>query len=289
MTGFPLHWLDLREPHDHRARSNEVLEALRDWRKRVAAGRALRIVDLGCGTGSTARYLTGRLTGPLQWCMVDNDPDLLAVAATSSVAGHEPSPCLIRVNLADADPGHLLEHHDLVAASALLDLVSQSWLERLWDAAETREVALLAALAYDGRIVIEPAHPVDPIIVRLVNRHQTRDKGFGPALGPSATAALAILARRAGWTVLVSRSDWVFAREQNHEIAGLLLTGWADAAREVHPLLGSAIDLWLHDRLTAAALRIRVGHQDLFACPPAQALPRPDLRKSQSNSVSAPS
>ena len=45
----------------------------------------------------------------------------------------------------------------------------------------------------------------------LFNRHQRRDKGFGPALGPTAATMLARLAAAAGARVVVGRSDWRLA------------------------------------------------------------------------------
>ena len=57
---FTLDWLALREPVDHRSRSELALAGLRDWWR---ARRASRVVDLGCGTGSNLRYLAPRLAG----------------------------------------------------------------------------------------------------------------------------------------------------------------------------------------------------------------------------------
>src|SRR4029078_10130503 len=75
---------------------------------------------------------------------------------------------------------------DLVTASALLDLVSKTWLERL--AAETvaRSISVYATLSYDGRVELAPLDPFDASIVAAVNAHQRTDKGFGTALGPAA-------------------------------------------------------------------------------------------------------
>ena len=75
---------------------------------------------------------------------------------------------------------------DLVTASALLDLVSETWLERLAVETAARSIPLYAALSYDGRIELTPPDPLDAAIVAAVNAHQRTDKGFGPALGPAA-------------------------------------------------------------------------------------------------------
>ncbi len=74
---------------------------------------------------------------------------------------------------------------------------------------------------------------------RLVNRHQLRDKGFGPALGPAAAHRVCDLFVGAGFDVFRSPSDWdvlpseVVLQQQ-------LIQGWAGAAAEVEPSEGSA-------------------------------------------------
>ena len=89
----------------------------------------------------------------------------------------------------------------LVTASALLDLVSESWLRRI--AVRCRDVGatVLFALTYDGRMRFEPAHAGDENIRTLVNHHQRTDKGFGPALGPAAIATAQTIFTELGYRV----------------------------------------------------------------------------------------
>ena len=49
---------------------------------------------------------------------------------------------------------------DLVATSALLDLVSQEWLDRLVVEAAARRLPVYAALTYNGHIDLDPARSV---------------------------------------------------------------------------------------------------------------------------------
>ena len=89
---------------------------------------------------------------------------------------------------------------DLVTTSALLDLVSAEWLERLAVEAAARRLPVYAALTYQGSASLDPAEPFDLEVIAAVNRHQRRDKGFGLALGPEAgewlqQATLAVRAR----------------------------------------------------------------------------------------------
>src|SRR5689334_14542898 len=85
--GFDLAWLDLREPVDHRSRSEDLGREL----KRHLGHRAfISVLDMGCGTGSNLRA-TAPLLGPEQhWTLVDKDERLLeaAVARLCTWAAH---------------------------------------------------------------------------------------------------------------------------------------------------------------------------------------------------------
>jgi hypothetical protein len=75
MTGFAADWLALREPVDRCARSAPVLAATRLWAdRRATPGCALRVVDLGAGTGGNLRCLAPYLSAPQAWTLVDDDP-----------------------------------------------------------------------------------------------------------------------------------------------------------------------------------------------------------------------
>ena len=127
MTGFSADWLELREPHDLRARNSAVLDAVVASQ---AGNRAIRIVDLACGTGSTLRALAPRFYAGQHWRLADNDLSLLArAAATARPSGVTVTAIPLDLNrdLEAARDGPI----DLVTTSALLDLVSEPWLDRL--------------------------------------------------------------------------------------------------------------------------------------------------------------
>ena len=90
---------------------------------------------------------------------------------------------------------------DLVTISALLDLVSDEWLQRLVVEIAVRHLPVYAALSYDGRIGLYAVRSADKKIVAAVNADQRTDKGFGPALGPGAAQAAAEQLERIGYVV----------------------------------------------------------------------------------------
>lgn len=279
MTKFSAGWLSLREPHDARARNPDVLGALADA---VAHRGLLEIVDLASGAGSTLRAISSALPRLQRWRLVDHDLELLERALATPAAGMS-----VVTVLADIASGieHVLEEPvDLVTASALLDLVSADWMDRLARQIVARGSMVYAALSYDGRVMFEHADPFDAAIVEAVNRHQRGDKGFGPALGPTAGAQAIARLEAGGYAVLQGLSDWALG-PQDVEIQIELLTGWAAAASELGDLSPAEIDGWLERRrhhIASGRSSIRVGHIDFFATPTGVLR----TERSQSNSTS---
>jgi hypothetical protein len=153
----------------------------------------------------------------------------------------------------------------------LLDLVSAAWLDRLALALAARAIPFYAALSYDGRTGFSPTDPFDTPVVAGMNAHQTTDKGFGPALGPTAAAFMIGRFKALGYSVVHGASDWVMGPE-DHTIQTEILTGWAGASDEIGALPLADATAWLTRRraaVDAGCSSLRVGHIDFFAIPSA--------------------
>lgn len=264
MSGFAAEWLALREPYDRQARNPAVLDAAA---ASLGGHPSVTIADLACGTGSTLRALSPRLAGQQNWRLVDNDLGLLARVSASGRGGVNvlPTPLDLNRDLEAALDGAV----DLVTASALLDLVSEDWLERLVVEIAARNVPLYAALTYDGRIEFDPPDPGDAAIIASVNSHQRSDKGFGPALGPAAPRAAITRLEAVGYSVIQGAADWQLGRD-DRTMQTETLSGWAAASREIGDMPLADIIGWLtrrRDAVTAGYSSIRVGHVDIFAQP----------------------
>jgi hypothetical protein len=264
MSGFSAAWLELREPYDRRARNATVLDAVA---RTLAGQQGVAIVDLACGLGSTLRALSPLLKARQTWRLADNDLSLLARTPQSSPPG-------LTVTTMPVDLNHDLEAAldgpvDLIATSALLDLVSSDWLQRLAVEAAARRLPVYAALSYDGRVELEPGDSADKKVIAAVNAHQRTDKGFGPALGPSAARSAIEAFERVGYAVVQGPSDWTFG-PQDSEIQVEILSAWAAAAREIGDAPPTDVIEWLTRRcnhVAAGRSAIRVGHVDFFARP----------------------
>ena len=265
MSGFSAEWLALREPFDMRARNPGVLDAVGDL---LGSRPSVRIADLACGAGSTVRALHRCLPVRQHWNLIDNDPRLLAIARNAVPAGNiELNP--VRLDLSAGLEAAFETPRDLITMSALLDLVSDEWIQRLLREVAARAIPVYAALTYDGRSDLSPADPGDAAIIAAFNAHQATDKGFGPALGPAAAAAAIAGLESSGYAVVSGPSDWVIGPD-DRAIQLELLQGWANAAREMKMMSDADVAGWLArrtDLVREGRSSMRVGHVDFLASP----------------------
>ena len=265
MSRFAADWLSLRETFDTRARNADVMRAVAAAFKGMPS---LIVADLACGTGSTRRALGSHLPTPQHWRLYDNDLSLLARAETP------PAPAGCTVKTIPVDLMHDLEvtldgAPDLIATSALLDLVSEEWLERFVTECAARNLPLYTALTYNGEVRLDPVDRLDAAIVAAVNRHQSTDKGFGPALGAEAAAALIAHCKALGFTIVEGLSDWIITPE-DREMQSAMLTQWAQTAQAIGDISSTEIAGWFQRRREFVAKGVsimRVGHRDVFARP----------------------
>lgn len=287
MSGFSTDWLDLREPADMAARSKKVLDAVAGA---FADRETVHVVDLACGSGSTLRALGPRLGARQRWTLVDHDEALLAHARVRLADWAETSAeegdrlvlrrggAVIEVETVAADLARdplpkCAEGADLVAASALFDLVGVDWIDRFVGRLASQELPLYAALTYDGRTDFSPPDALDGDVVAAFNRHQTSDKGFGPALGPEAAAALRSAFSRLGYRTEAGDSPWRLGSAEA-ALAEELVRGMGEAVAELADA-PEGVDGWAARRIAAArGGGVTVGHEDLFARP-AGSLDRP--------------
>ena len=262
---FTHDWLALREPVDHRSRAADLVIPLAEW---WAPRPRHRVLDLGSGTGSNLRYLAPRLPGEQAWTLVDRDGALLDRATGAAVAVHGVTGVERVVGDLDREGLGLVPGADLVTASALLDLATQEWLERLVAACRVAGSAALLALTWDGTMTWDDPDPDDALGAEAVRIHQLGDKGMGPALGPAAGPAAERAFRAAGYDTRLGPSPWRLGAA-DALLARALIDGWAAAASEQRSDDAPLIQSWAERRraMTASKPGLEVGHVDLLAIP----------------------
>lgn len=285
MTQFDPGWLAKREAADHRARDRDLTQQLI---ARMNTFKHIRALDLGCGTASNARFLSPLFDAPQDWQLFDYDAQLLELGADllASMPDHQrvidPTASAYEVrseqtnrhfsaDLADLNQLGDVNFSDLnlVTGSALLDLVSERWLEELVMHCVGVRPVIFFVLNYNGEFSLSPAHDTDPLVQQAVNEHQLTDKGFGPALGPRAWHLLEQQLEKAAYQVVTAPSTW-HLKSEDAALQQELLSGWALAAVEQQPNHQQAFAQWLAIRAQQSArgqLTIEVGHQDLLGIP----------------------
>jgi SAM-dependent methyltransferase len=284
MSGFSAEWLALREAADHRSRNADLARRLAG---RLVDTPSVRVMDFGSGTGSNLRATAPLLGANQEWTLVDYDHALLEVAARVLTAWADEARAIgdqlvlvkgektIGVSFRVADLNRDLEslltaRPDLVTASALFDLISESWMKRFASALAATEATFYTVLTYDGRDEFNPIHPFDHSVMTAFGMHQRRDKGFGPAAGPQAAASLARALKETGFTVETGDSAWILKPKDNALIQDLL-TGIFGAVKETGFIAERGLDDWLFYRQAIADQKgamVITGHTDILAFRP---------------------
>jgi trans-aconitate methyltransferase len=266
-------WLALREGADAAARSPRLAERLRNHLVAGAPpGVPVVIRDLGCGAGSMARWLAGRLPGPQLWILHDREPGLLASAAPNPPArAADGAPVTARTRVSDltALGAADLAGTALVTASALLDLLTAEEVDRLAAACIEVGAAALLALSVTGTVELEPPDPLDAALADAFGAHQRRRVAGRRLLGPDAGAAALDAFARRGAMVESRATSWRLGAERV-ELAREWLWRWVGAACVQRPELARSAGSYLRRRLAACAagqLRVVVGHVDVLALP----------------------
>jgi hypothetical protein len=276
MSGFSPEWLALREPVDCRSRNTAVARSLSAY---LEAETSIAVVDLGSGTGANLRATAPLLPLRQHWTLFDYDVSLLAAAkrelaawadnCTLSTDGAvlKKSGRHITVEFRTVDLAHELDSvfgfkPDLVTASAFFDLTSAEFIQRLAMAAARYHAIFYTVLTYNGAQRWMPRLVDDDGMIAAFNRHQTIDKGFGPAAGPEAPGHLADEFWRAGYRVEEGESPWELT-SADRSLAEQLAVGMADAVSETNTVDARAIEEWIKSARTAAS----VGHVDTLALP----------------------
>ncbi len=239
-----------------------------DWLTQ-AAGPSV-VLDLGAGTGATLRAFAASTDDDptqeteLDWHLVDNDQALLAEARRRHSGEYR-----LQTHALDLrDVGRLpIAEARLITASALLDLVSADFIDTLVAQMAGKPVGLYAALNYNGISRWEPTHELDESVLAAFNRDQSRDKGFGPALGPAAGEYLERACTAAGLTVVRGDSPWLLDG-QDATLLGELIEGIGAAVLSDADLEKSALEDWADFRKAHVEDgSCIVGHMDLLALP----------------------
>jgi len=249
-------WLALRRAADTAAR-DRALWLIDEWT--VSAAGPLTVFDIGAGTGANRAYLEPRLGVASRWVLLDHDAQLLNSPDHGSAD---------RVLGGIGDLDRLVaaaSGERLVTCSALLDLLLTDDLDELAAVLARHRIPGLFCLTVDGSLRLDPAHPDDHVVTAAFNDHQSREQRPGPA----AAAYLIARCERLGLAVRQAATPWLLGSD-SAPLVRRLLAERAEAAVEQRAELAGVVAQWLADRqhcLDDAALKVEVGHVDLWVTP----------------------
>ncbi len=261
-------WLALRRDIDTEARdagAGRLLGHLVDH-LRACGARAVRVVDVGAGTGANHAYLAPRLPLPQSWVVVDHDPDLLADTAHGGAvrvrAGVRDLVPVVDELVADGDGPPLL-----VTCAALLDVLDTAELDRLAEAVRRAGGVALLSLSVTGAVTWAPQDEGDAAVGALFDAHQRR----GGRPGPDAADVLAVQLRAGGLTVLPVSTPWRLDSRRDALLGRWLDERAAAAAEQAGPgRAAEALEGWharRREQLGSDRLGAHVDHVDLLVLP----------------------
>jgi hypothetical protein len=290
MSKFSTEWLSLREPIDHRSRNQDLQAQVINYLGKVKTvyPGSVRLTDLGSGTGSNLRALAPHLNTVQHWTLTDYDEELLQAARTtlltwadSEIANHvlgsmvDPSTQIkpifiikenkkmtVEFRCVDLNKDYrtiLDEPADIITAAAFFDLVAEPWLSQF---CAYLSKPLYTVLTYDGIEKWSPPEIMDVDILKAFHQHQITDKGFGCALGPTASERMQSLLREYDFNTFCAASPWILDN-QDHRLIEQLAIGTAGAVREINTIPNHLVDQWEQSRCQAS--NCEIGHIDLFA------------------------
>ena len=144
-------WLSIRETLDRCFRHSLLAHKFMEH-----ASKTRLIVDLGCGTGTNFRYLSGNSESNIPWLCIDSDDEVLKLAA-SKCTGQRVR--FARADLAEDWSSIPLDEEIAITASAFLDLTSEPWLVRF--AGHVSRAPLLISMTSSGVPIWDPVEELD--------------------------------------------------------------------------------------------------------------------------------
>ena len=267
MSGFSAEWLALREPYDLAARNATVLDAVAAAFHR-AAHRSRSSISPAAPARRCAR--SGRIcrrSRPGGWSTT-----ISACWRVPQALGKPPHLTVVTkpVDLVRDLELALTGPLDLITASALLDLVSAEWLDRLIIEAAARRLPVYAALTYDGRVISRAGSPSRRRAPRRLQPASTHRQGLRPGARSDrgGTRDRAFRAFRLRGRARPLRLG-VRAGRSDHPGRAVCRLGRARRADHGNPARRGSRPGWpgVAPIWRKAVRSLRIGHVDIFARP----------------------
>ena len=272
MEKFSSDWLSLREQEDLLARNTNVLECVKNYLRNE---QRLNILDIGCGTGATMRVLQPEFTQPQHWTLLDADKELLVQAQCLNQPLVYDSHITMKTECVDLteDFGFLQRKCSIVTATAFLDLVSESWIQKFAQALKDNNHSFYCSITPTCSIELTPAVSLDDRVISAFNTHRYTNKGFGLSLGGDAAKYTLEIFQNLGYQLTSAFDTWgnrhpnkAFCKKFNLQ----LIEGISQAASLTKLLDSLELEYWTKSRVDSIQndeFEISFEILDFFAAP----------------------
>jgi len=278
-------WLEERCRFDARARNAPVEKRILEFFSSVPL---IRVLDIGSGLGANVRYYSRLFDCDQKWFLVEKSPErsLKAPGAIKSWAKEngwktnesEKGITVLmphrRVQIEfkhgsflDRENMALLSGIDLVAANALLDLITEKQFEDLAGGLAVYRIPLLATLNYES-MSFSPCERKDTEFIAAYEGHMKRHRQSGRAMGPDAVRHVTGFSEKNGVSVLSGKSPWHIGGK-DQKMATLLFFFIERALAEVRASGKwlSGMNSWIRRKrrkIWKGDLETTVTHSDVF-------------------------
>ena len=286
----PTQWLAHRFACDAQARHHEIEHKFLAFFEQHQT--ALKVVDVGSGTGANVRYYFDRIPHTQEWTLIGQSTQLLDEGVNSLSAfaqendygwQHQSNNTFVltdaektaTIKLVSGSIEHIeqladLPQADIVTANAVFDLLSFEQFDALVEKLAQHDVCLLATLNYYETSFL-PFFKEDHRFLRWYHMHMKRPQPMGIAMGPDCSEEMLDLLAQHHMMIEQEGSQWHLKKCDSTMHRYLLhFIEHAIAELSLSPEEKQDFDAWINkkkDLCRQRELEIIVDHSDIFAYP----------------------
>ena len=216
MHKFENSWLYQREKIDNQSKNLSLINIINNALKNI---ENISILDLGTGTGSNFRFLSKKITHKNQfWTLMDISKSSLQEAKRNIISNNKiKSVSFKNHNIIKNIKNINFNKYDLVAGSAFLDIMPNSWFKVFHKLNQDTKL-IYFSINYDGYFKFYPRHNFDNNMLKLFNKDQRSKKdGKVNAVGPDCGEIIMSHFSTTHKTYLLN-SNWVDIRNKNFQL-----------------------------------------------------------------------
>tara|TARA_B100001996_G_scaffold271700_1_gene212757 strand:- start:1068 stop:1940 length:873 start_codon:yes stop_codon:yes gene_type:complete len=230
---FRISWINSREEYDFLARSNLLCKYFKKYKK-----NHIKIIDLGCGTGSFLRWCYHANINFNEMLLVDHDKKLLnhffaitkkflnkydyKVLKKTSTNFSIITKDVIKKNdikLKNLDilmTLPIINQYNLISLSAISDILPKKFIIDLFSSIESKKM-IYFSICFNGKIKWNIINKYDKYIISKFNNHQQSLKDNVYAMGAKSIKLIKNLSKIKKFNLLHENSSWFVDSKKDND------------------------------------------------------------------------